>query len=185
MVKDYNNFRNIGKMNTYNDGTRTLYESIMLPELILAMDDWKSNNIGECVLIGGIALSHYVKPRMTQDIDLLFLTDNDIPDSISKFKRHRPHAFQHNKTHVEIEVITPSFINLTVELAKQIIDTAIISDGMKIASPSGLIASKLGRFNRQDQADIESLLKTQKVDISTYSLTDIEIQNFFSIKNDI
>jgi hypothetical protein len=57
--------RKIGKMNRPNDGTRTLFESVMSPEIIAALKDWVKANAGG-ILIGGLAISHYVKPRMTQ-----------------------------------------------------------------------------------------------------------------------
>lgn len=200
MINKFDNFRNIEKTKSYNDGSRSLYESLLVPELIKTIEDWKLNEIDNCVLIGGGALSYYVKPRLTQDIDLLFLSEDEIPNSVNHFKKHRPHAFQHNITHVEIEVVTPSYINMRLEIAEKIFETAIISDGIKIASPSGLIVSKLNRFNRQDQADIEailvtfknamdsnisSLIKMHNIDLYVFPLTELETERYLSIKNSL
>lgn len=169
--------RDLLKTNSINDGNRSLIESILVPEVAKAFNDWNKEFLDlKYVIIGGIALSYYVKPRTTTDTDLLFLSPNDIPDSVIGFKRHRNGAFQHNKTHVEIEVLTPQSINLPEILAKEIYDNANKINGLRIASPSGLIVSKLGRFKLQDQADIEELYKLGNIDLSKYSISK-EYQN--------
>ena len=99
--------RNLAKMRHINDSehTRTLFESVMMPEVVMALQDWIRGG-AHGVLIGGAALSYHVRPRFTQDLDVLFLQASDIPAQISGFKRTRPSAFQHNKTHVEVEVVS-------------------------------------------------------------------------------
>jgi hypothetical protein len=183
MIKKYNKFR-VDKMKVPNNGSRTLFESVVYPEVIDALEDWIELNVNNCVLIGGVALSYYVVPRMTQDVDMLFLSKTDIPLTLIGFKRTRSGAFQHNKTHVEIEVLTPQFINLRKDLAEKIFNTAIKKDNIYIASPEGLIASKLGRFNYQDRADIQNLLLSQNIDLSNFNLTEEELEKFNIIKND-
>ena len=184
-TKFVNEIRDLAKTITSNDGSRSILESILYPEVALAFDDWKIFNIKNCVLIGGIALSFYVKPRTTQDVDILFIERDDIPDSLNKFKRTRLGAFQHNKTHVEIEVLVPESINTSKELVNKVFDTSINVDGINVASPSGLVALKLGRFNRQDQADIENLLSCCEIDLTCFNLSDELMTKFLSIKNDM
>jgi hypothetical protein len=163
--------RDLMKANFPNDGTRSLLESIMIPEVEAAFKDWKKNSSDlKFVLIGGIALSYYVKPRSTTDADLLFLTPEDIPATVNGFKRTRPGAFQHNQTHVEVEVLTPTAINMSQEIAQAIFDNSKSTDGIKVASPAGLIVSKLGRFNLQDKADIGALYELGPVDLSPYPI---------------
>ena len=183
MIKKYNKFR-IDKMKSPNDGNRTLLESVVYPEVIKALEDWMNSDVKNCVLIGGVALSYYVVPRMTQDIDMFFLSKEDIPLYLNGFKRTRNGAFQHNKTHVEVEVVTPQYINMREELAIKIFETSIKIDNIYIASPEGLIASKLGRFSYQDRADIQNLLLSQKIDLSNFNLTEEEIHKFNMIKDD-
>jgi hypothetical protein len=89
--------RNIWKMNWKNDGFRSLYESAIYPEVIIALEDWKQYNNSNCVLVGGLALSYYIKPRQNQDIDIIFLTEKDIPTNVYGFKRNRLHSFEHKK----------------------------------------------------------------------------------------
>ena len=165
--------RDLLKCNTVNNGTRSLLESILVPEVAKAFKDWNHNTKDlKCVLIGGVALSYYVKPRTTTDAVVLFLSTEDIPVEVIGFKRHCKGAFQHNVTHVEIEVLTPQSINMSEQLAKEIYDNAKVIGGVRVATQSGLIASKLGRFKLQDQADIEELWKLGDVDMSVYTMSD-------------
>jgi hypothetical protein len=177
--------RNIGKMSSMNNGKRTLKESIMSNEVIDALEEWKYYNKSDCVLIGGVALSYYIKPRYTQDVDFLFLSETDIPDNVDKFKRFRKGAFRNNKTHVEVEVISPETINTNKNTVKAVFDTAKIVDGVKVASPSGLVALKLGRFSYQDMADIQELYKFDLIDLSPYHLSDELIQRYIDFVQEI
>ena len=57
----------IDKLNIVNDGTRSLMESIAIPEVERALKDWnKIDHSG--ILIGGCAIGYYSKPRATTDI---------------------------------------------------------------------------------------------------------------------
>ena len=67
----------IDKLNIVNDGTRSLMESIAIPEVERALKDWnKIDHSG--ILIGGCAIGYYSKPRATTDVDILFLSKTDI-----------------------------------------------------------------------------------------------------------
>jgi hypothetical protein len=158
----------------YNfDGRRTLAESVMSPHVLKALKDWAAAGVQHCVLIGGLALSYHGKARYTEDGDFLFMGAGDFPDEVRGFKRTRPHCFRHKDTHVEIEVLDPEFLKMDLIQAQKIFDTAIESGGIKVASREGLIVSKLGRFNRRDQGDIEHLVELSgSVDFSDWSLTD-------------
>lgn len=190
--KDFSLFTNRKKSKWKNDGIRSIYESIIPREVLVALDDWKYSNSSNCVLIGGIALSYYIKPRYTEDIDLIFLTDDDIPENVYKFRRNRRHSFEHIKTGVEVELITPSHINKDKSLFEIVFETSIESDGIKIASPLGLISLKLFRSktNERDRVDIIELCRYSyenniELDISNFSLTEEEINIFNEIKNSI
>lgn len=161
--------REIDKMHTANQGNRTLLESVMMPEVAAALRDWCRADPGG-VLIGGLGLSYHVRPRMTQDIDFLFLSDGHIPEQVPGFKRLRAHAFQHNRTHVEIELVTPELVKVPKQVVDQVVATAITSDGVNVASASGLVALKLFRHSMQDQADIVALIKTGHVSLEGYDL---------------
>ena len=176
--------RDFIKMRYNNDGTRTLIESLMIPEFIEVINQLKHQNI-KGVLIGGIGLSYHAIPRMTQDIDMLFLSDNEIPKEITGFKRIRTHAFQDNKYHIEVEVLTPEFLKISTALVQQVINTSIESNGIKIASIQGLIALKLGRLAMRDKADIISLIKTGNVtNLTQYNLSEDKIKAFEQLVQD-
>ena len=173
---------------TNADRSRPLLESVVVPEVTAALKDWIGSANVPGVLIGGLALSYYGKPRATMDVDIIYATDEQIPDHIPGFKHIRSHAFQHNKTHVEVEVLSPTHLGIPEGLVKKIIETAETSNGIKIASPSGLIALKLQRGDRRDQADIEQLLKADhNINIKPFLpwLTKQQQQVLNSIKKDV
>lgn len=184
-IKKINEFRVIDKMNIINNNNRSLFESVIMPEVELALKNWIENNNSNCVLIGGLALSFYVKPRTTTDVDILFLSYKNIPEKVDKFKKHRNLAFQHNLTHVEVETVTPESINVPIEVVEKVFETAILSNNIKIASPSGLIALKLFRFNRQDQADIENLIINTNIDLRQFNIPINLLKKYNKIKNSI
>jgi hypothetical protein len=65
---------------------------------------------------------------------------------------------------------------MTEQIAKEIYYNTKVIGGVRVATPSGLIGSKLGRFKLQDQADIEELWKLGDIDIdidmSVYTMSD-------------
>jgi len=135
--------------------TRSLVYATVVNEVMKTFGWWITFCPEDYVVIGGLAISHWLKPRMTMDIDVLLLS---VPNEVPSFKRVRPHAFRNIDTHVEVETLTPPFINLSKERADLVFETAVSSDGIKIASPQALAVLKLARWNRQDQADVEQLL---------------------------
>lgn len=141
----------------------TLSEAARLPEVEHTLMKWIKTVAKEDtgVLIGGVAASLYMQPRYTEDVDLLFLDDSYLLLNVPVgFKKIRPHALQESKTHVEIELTTPKvFSNLSVDVAKKVIATAVTIQGMKVASLEGVIALKLGAKRERDKADIVDILK--------------------------
>ena len=169
--------RDLSKMRTINDGTRTLFKSVMMPEIIVALRDWSKAQAGG-ILIGALGLSYYARPRMTQDVDLLFLHDEDVPVSVNGFSRTADHAFQHDVTHVEIDLITTERVNAPLEVVQRVIEAATESDGIKIASASGLAALKLFRLSMRDKADVAALVTTGKVNVNGFALPSEKLQAF-------
>lgn len=168
----------VEKWRTVNDGTRLLIESVLSLEVQLALKEWFKNANNDYVLIGGLALSYYGVPRYTQDIDVLFPNRNLIPVEVLGFKHHRHGAFQHNRTHVEVEVVSSeSFTTISPELVDAVFKTSIVSnDGVRIASKSGLIALKSeanrsGAKHAQDVADIVQLIELGDIDLSPFDLS--------------
>jgi len=174
--------RDFTKMHINNDGKRSLFESVMAPELIAALRDWQTA-APNGVLIGGLALSYHVRPRMTQDLDFLYLHERDVPTKVPGFKRIRPHSFQHDKTHVEVEIITPEFVNIPVDLVERVFSTATISNGIRVASAAALTALKLFRLSLQDKADIVALIKSDRiVDLTSFPLSPQQLSVFSELE---
>ena len=170
------------KLNRVNDGTRTLLESMAIPEIEQALRDWLySESSGSGVLIGGCATSYYGKPRATTDIDVLYVHIDDIPKTVPKFKRTRNGAFQHDRTHAEVEVISPQTIDIDPVLAQKVYDTSINVDSYRVASPSGIVALKLQRLKNNDIGDIVAMINTGKVDLDGWPLTPKNINDFNEI----
>jgi hypothetical protein len=160
--------RKLTKMQDINRGDRSLIESVMNPEVIFALRDWvKSTASG--VLIGALGLSFHCKPRYTQDIDFLFLEPNDVPNAVRGFSRIGA-GFQHNRTHIAVDIFTPSSINIPRDVAERVTGTVALSDDIRVASASGLVALKLFRSSMQDKADMVALIKTGQVDLSGWPL---------------
>ena len=182
--------RNVHKFKWLNDGLRTLNESIIYPEVEQALKDWKNNCKADSVLIGGLAYSYYCKPRSTQDVDLLFLSFDEIPSNVEGFKRTRDHAFLHKDTHVEVEVLDPEFLKLDKRLVQLIFDEAWTNDKIKIASPKGIICLKLNRYSLKDQSDIDDLLKycvrlNINLDFDKYNLNNHQLDNLNKSLNNL
>lgn len=166
----------IEKLLRVNDGTRTLFESVMVPEVAAALKDFhRAGGTNKAVLIGGLAVSFYGLPRTTMDVDFMFLSPSDVPNEVQGFKKIRAHAFQHNQTHVEIEVLDPSYLGLPQDLVQAVFDTAVTMDGMKVASKSGIIALKLFRMKRYDQGDVEQLAALGDIDLTPFHLSQDKI----------
>jgi hypothetical protein len=183
-IINYNEFSNRRKSKWYNDGSRTLFESIIPNEVILSLKDWKDNYTeNNYIMIGGLAMSYYGRPRYTEDVDLIFLSDDDIPSFVPKFRKNRKHSFEHIKTGVEIETLSPEMINKDKEFFNITFNDSVESDGIKIASPVSLIALKLSRFSDVDKSDILALYKycienSIKIDLDKYNLSELELKRF-------
>jgi hypothetical protein len=70
-----------------------------------AIDDVGQQFIEAAVLIDDLALYFHAWPRMTQAICFLVEEPVDIPNTVAGFTRIRPDAFEHSRTHVEVEAI--------------------------------------------------------------------------------
>lgn len=154
----------------------------------------------EVVIAGGIAVGVYSRPRTTIDIDILISKEenaNELENNIkSKIKRNNILTFEHNSTGVEIDVIMPEYINVSKDLVKKAIETAIIQNvngkNVKIVTPKYLIALKLARAikntakAKQDQADIMNVLHECGIqDLSDLNLEEKQITLYKKLIEDL
>src|SRR5712691_2111238 len=120
--------RNVAALNSINDAkhSRSFLDSIMLPAVISAVQDWASAG-GGGVLVGGGALSFHARPRLTQELDFLFVDTAPIPGKVSGFDRISAGLFRHRRTHVAVNLVTPAAIRVPMEVAEEIARTAMLS----------------------------------------------------------
>jgi len=164
---------------SWNTGKGLLLEnSILVPEVDAAFKDWVLQTKADkfWMLIGGIVVGYYTRPRTTTDVDVIFSSDDDIPESVLGFKRTRGHAFTHNETQVEIETVTPKSINIPEVLFNQVVADSVIRNGIRIPTASGMVALKLMRNDLQDLADIKAIINSNFVDISIFSIPQEKIE---------
>lgn len=168
--------------------TCRIYEGTSgIPQVDTAFYDWINNvNNKNQVLIGGMAMVNYGSDRSTTDADFIFMTENDIPTYVNKFKKVRPHAFRHVSTHVEIETLSPEFLGLDKNLAEIVFRTSFDKKDYRIASPSSIVALKLDRLSMTDIKDISLLYKNFEINLDEYIpfLSDKAINNLNTL-NDI
>jgi hypothetical protein len=118
--------RKLSKMQTVNDGTRSFIESVINPELIVALRDWaKSTDSG--VSIGGLGLSFHCKLHYTGDIHCLFLEPSDVLNVVRGFSRVGS-SFRHDRTGIAVDIFTPASINIPRVIVEQVFQTAMLSD---------------------------------------------------------
>jgi hypothetical protein len=155
-------------MSVYASAVSEVKHVALVPEVQHALLAWIKSKVGTeapGVLIGGLAMSFYAKPRYTEDVDLLFLSKALVPTEVKGFKRYRPGAFQENKTQVDIELTTPASIELPIPVAKKVIHTAVNHDGILVASKEAMVVLKLFGANTlkrefKDLNDIVSILSS-------------------------
>lgn len=158
--KLYDNVINAGRLITEN---RDIWGSILIPEVRKALLDWSKNDTSDGVVIGGCLMGIYGKPRNTTDGDVLYLNgESSLPSQVEGFKRTRNHAFTHNSTGVEIEVLTPEYLKLSPDVVHYVRDSVVLSGGIKIVSRNALIVLKCQRLNPHDKSDIFSIFENME-----------------------
>lgn len=139
--------RKLTKMSHYNDGSRDLLESILNYDVWLAMNVLlKHNDMSDCLLIGGLALSYHTKPYATSDIDIIVKTKR-------KFK-YFPNNIRNN---IKIDIHTCEEFNISEKEFDMLYKSGIKSNHITIASPSALMTFFLKNFNYVNKYRAEML----------------------------
>ena len=167
----------IRSMAVYSAPVSSIEHAAMAWEVQTTLNRWiKESSKG--VLIGGLALAFYTRPRHTTDVDILFLCKEDIPSSVPGFKRNRSGAYLDKETHVEVELTTSASFDLPEHVISKVFDTAVLQGGLRVASREGLIALKLItasaslRRRMGDLADVINLLENHlSIDMLSWELT--------------
>lgn len=131
-------------------------------------------------LIGGLATLLRGRPRFTQDVDVLlsvpqvalpglieevrrFGFDVDPMTAVREYVREHMTAFRYRS--VRIDWLKPVIPLYSTTLAKASLLPWTEGRSVRVASPEGLILTKMVAFRPQDQADIETLLIANRDEI--------------------
>ncbi len=132
--------------------------------------------IKDYALIGGLALSAWIKPRTTQDIDIIVLISEDYKwkDFIDILKKnYRKQVFKPKPARdatikemisftvgpIEVDLINTREFPLATDCIKNAIPVTVFKQKVKVATPEYLILLKLISGSEQDIIDIKNLLK--------------------------
>jgi predicted nucleotidyltransferase len=130
-------------------------------------DSLKSEKlVKDYAIIGGLALSAWIKPRATRDIDLLVSCSGDLGHNDLKYlvesrlgKKTVGHTmgknetirgmFSFNENLLEADVISAQDFPLAEEAIENAVDIEVLGQKVKIATPEYIIALKLIPFEEQ------------------------------------
>lgn len=169
--------RDLSLTSAVNSGTRSLEQSVLVPEVQEALKTFVREDQTRKVLIGGLAVSYWVKPRTTTDADFLFLSESSIPHFVDGFRRSRNHSFTRKGTGVEVEVCTGDQLTLPRDVVSRVFDRAVSTNSVLVADPDSLVALKLFRLLPRDIGDIGELLTYNKCKFSLADWPEIPLQN--------
>lgn len=140
-------------------------------------DELKNEGIIEdYAVIGGLALSAWVRPRTTRDVDLIVMVSKNITwaDLISIIKtRLRKRLSVHKATprmpiqeklsftsgQIQVDIIGTRGFDLAADAIKNAVVAEVFGKDIKVATPEYLILLKLLPFGSQDIIDIKALAK--------------------------
>jgi len=150
---------------------------------IIFFDDiQKEGLISDYALIGGLALSAWIEPRTTKDIDLVIvLSKNLIWQDVASLietrlqkkviiqKGNKRTSIQEKLSfmmgQIEVDVISTKGFELASEAIKNAVHAQVFDKSLKVVSPEYLILLKLLPLSSQDEIDIRLLLKKANMNI--------------------
>lgn len=141
----------------------------------------KEGIIKDYALFGGLALSSWVRPRTTKDVDLIVALSKKITwsqvISIIETRLQRKVAVQKGtqRTHIkeklsfvigqiEVDVIGTKGFDLAAEAVRHAVIAEIFNKKIKVVNPEYLILLKLLPSGGQDVLDIKALVKKADMD---------------------
>ena len=127
-------------------------------------------------LIGGVATGFRSQPRFTQDLDFLLEVPQLILPALLEHLHERGFSFDlqtairewttEHLTVLSFHGVRIDWLKPLIPLYQHVIDRAKpepwLGRSIRIASPEGLILTKLVAFRGQDQVDIENLLAANR-----------------------
>jgi hypothetical protein len=136
----------------------------------------KEGHVSDYALIGGLALSAWIEPRTTKDIDLVIVLSKnliwqDIASLIETRLQKKVIIKKGNKRttiqeklsfmmgQIEVDVISTKGFELAAEAIENAMHAKVFDKSLKVVSPEYLILLKLLPLSSQDEIDIGLLLK--------------------------
>lgn len=144
---------------------------------IAFFDDIKNERIiDDYALIGGLALSAWIRPRTTKDVDLVVVVAKNFSwsDIVSVIEtRLQKKIALHKGTQrmnikeklsfvtgqIEVDVISSKGFELAAEAIKKSVTAEVFGKKVKVVTPEYLILLKLLPLSHQDAVDIQALSK--------------------------
>jgi len=144
---------------------------------IIFFDEIKRENIiKDYALIGGLALSAWIRPRATIDIDLAVIVSEKLKwtdiASVIETRLQRKVALEIGTQRtdikkklsfivgqVEVDLISAEGFKLAEEAIKNAVIAVVFGRGVKVVTPEYLILLKLLPLSTQDVVDIKALVK--------------------------
>ena len=81
-------------------------------------------------------------------------------------------------------LLTPDALKLSTLAVQRILATTVVSDGITLASPSGLVAILLGDRRARASADIVGLLQLGQVEVSGFGLPDVYLRRLERLRDE-
>lgn len=133
---------------------QTIDEAVIVDDVRRTLEAWRSaTDTRDGVLIGGLALAFYSRPRFVDEIELLYANEAVIPTKVSGFRRSDESSFTDEGTGVVVHALTPTSPGLSAAIAAKVQTTAIERAEFRLASLEGLIALKLDSASRGQSSE--------------------------------
>lgn len=139
-------------------------------DALKVFDRLKKKKVFEDYAIGGaIAVSYYVEPRRTRDLDIFLLTDDEgyklTWEMLEKL------GYEHKEDSIIVEDVPVDIVSayqhpFYEEAIRNSKEIKINRIQVKIFTPEYLIATKLLVFRNKDKDDISDLLRYEKIDVT-------------------
>lgn len=116
-------------------------------------------------VIGGMAVSAYSPPRMTQDVD--FLVPPDCLSQLRELGSITPLADSVDGVTVMMGDVPVDFLFLDPDLPDDMLDDGPKIDGIPVLRPEALFVMKMNAPRAKDHADVIEMLKAGIADIKS------------------
>lgn len=139
----------------------------MVPESVKSVAKQVSDHLNSRgvphALVGGMAVSAYQPPRMTEDVDFL------VPDSsisvIEELGETEPLAPPVEGVTVKVGGVDVDFIFMPDEMPEETLESGPKIDGISVLRPEALILMKMHAPRAKDHADVIEMIKAGLIDL--------------------